>query len=95
MPNINAPQINNIFMTPKIKRVNKDIYYLVNKSDKHIYDTKDNYYGKSTGYSLRPTYKSEGAIEIKNSKRSYWIKGTVKYIIEDNYMLSDIFEVTA
>ena len=96
MPNIYAPQVNNKnFIPPRIKVVNKNIYYLINKSGKKIFDTKDKYYGESTGYSLRPTYKSVGAIEIKNSKGSYWIRGTVKYIIEDNYMLSDICKITA
>ena len=96
MPNINAPQVNiNNLSPPKIKVVNENIYYVINKSGKKIFDTNDNYYGESTGYSLRPTYKSVGAIEIKNSNESYWIRGTVKYIIEDNYMLSDIFKITA
>ena len=82
------------FKPPNIKLVNKNIYYLINRSGKHVYDTDNNHYGISTGYSLRPTYKSLGAIEIKDSKeQKYWISGDVKYIIENNYILTNIFKL--
>jgi len=91
---INPPVININFTPPNVKLVNKNIYYLINKSGKYIYDINDNYIGKSTGYSLRPTYKSEGAIEVKNSKKeTFWIRGNVKYIIENNYILTNVFEI--
>lgn len=83
-----------ILKPPDVKIVNKNIYYLINKSGKNIYDINNNYLGMSTGYSLRPTYKNSGAIEIKNTKKeALWIRGTVKYIIEDNYILTNIFKI--
>ena len=84
----------NNFTPPNIKLVNQNIYYLINKSGRCIYDIDNNYYGKSTGYSLRPTYKSLGAIEIESPKKeNFWITGNVKYIIDNNYILTNIFKI--
>jgi len=84
----------NILKPPDVKIVNENIYYLINKSGKDIYDNNNIYIGKSTGYSLRPTYKSSGAIEVKNTKKeTFWITGNVKYIIENNYILTNFFKL--
>ena len=90
------PSVKNkiILKPPDVKIVNEDIYYLINKSGKDIYDNNNIYIGRSTGYSLRPTYKSNGAIEVKNTKKeTFWIRGNVKYIIENNYILTNFFKL--
>ena len=90
-----SKQFNN-FKPPNIKLVNENIYYLINKSGKYIYDINNNFYGKSTGYSLRPTYKSNGAVEIESpKKKKYWITGNVKYIIDNNYILTNVFKINS
>ena len=96
MPTINAPEIKNnedIIIPKNIKLVNKDVYYLISSANMIIYDENLNYYGISTGYSLRPTYKTDGCIGITNSNKDYWIKGNVKYIFNNIYILSNILIV--
>ena len=94
MPNINAPEIKNkgdIIIPDNMKPINKNVYYLINSPNMIIYDENLNYYGISNGYSLRPTYKTDGCISITNSNKDYWIKGNVKYIINNNiYILNNI-----
>ena len=88
---IYAPNTNNnnngIILPPERKIVNKNIYYLIQKSGFKVYDSNYNLIGISNGYSLRPTYKSSGAIGIKCENNEFWITGDVKYIEGDNYSM--------
>ena len=96
MPTINAPEIKNnkdIIIPDNMKPINKNVYYLISCANMIIYDENLNYYGISNGYSLRPTYNTDGCISITNSNKDYWIKGNVKYIIDNIYILDNILIV--
>jgi hypothetical protein len=54
----------------------KQLYYVIDdyKKDK-VYDKDGNIIGKFTGYKSRPTYKSNGHIEVvKDNGECIWIE---------------------
>jgi hypothetical protein len=85
------PNNNNGIILPNARVIiDENIYYLIKNSGFKIYDTEGNYYGISTGFSLRPTHKTYGAIEINLNGSCQFIRGNVKYIEDNNYILYKI-----
>ena len=87
-----APQTNNnsgICIPPDIEIINENIYYYVSRSGFEVY-LNDTYYGTSTGYSLRPTANTSGAIEIVSNGFHMWIRGNLKYKYDNVCILNDI-----
>lgn len=59
-----------------------EIVYLVRfiKAGEIIYDKNGVILGEFTGYNTRPTYKSNGSIEIKRDNKNMWVSGKAVYI---------------
>jgi len=87
-----APQTFNnsgICLPPDLTTINENIYYHVNTSGFDVY-LNDEFYGTSTGYSLRPTAYTSGAIEIVSNGFHMWIRGNLKYKYNNVCILDDI-----
>ena len=78
---------NNNFIPPDLEIINQDIYYL-NKKAIEIYDTNNLFYGTTNGYAaIAHTCGSRGSVCLNER---LWIYGTVKYIYQNKYILSEI-----